>query len=131
MPPQNIRELSLDRLRLPKIYPKLSFINPRLFENTKPYDITGSLAPNQEHLRTNLKAAPQEMGISDIRGFENCLDINETGFEFAFCPTDCTFSEDGIEAYLQETSEWVKKRLNATYSVCFAYKVESNMYDTI
>lgn len=110
---------------LPRIHVALPFIDRDVYSETKPYDISGSLEPAQEHLRTNLKIAPHTVGVQDVRGFEQYLNVDKTGFEFARCPTKCSFAEETIEPYLQETAEWVKQRLNATHSICFAYKVYS------
>jgi hypothetical protein len=123
------QQLLPETVELPKTHVALPFIDRNVYSETKPYDISGPLESAQEHLRTNLKIDNHKVGVKDVRGFEHCLNINNTGFEFALCPTKCSFAEEKIEAYLQETAEWVKQRLNATHSICFAYKYRNSAHE--
>jgi hypothetical protein len=118
---------------LPVTYGILNFINRNALQNEKPYTISNPLSLDQEHLRTNIRTIGHSVGFRDLRGFEHLLSVEKNGFEIVKFPVSVSLDNlaregNSLENYLKECADWTKRRFNAKYCFCYAFKV---FYDSI
>lgn len=97
------------------------------YEETKPYYISGSLSDGQEDFRTNIQYhSLKKVPLFNLRGQEHRLSIEKHGFEIIKVPqaiscldVKCTQREE----YMEEVAKIVKRRLDATFVLCYDSKV--------
>lgn len=122
---QSLNTSNIPSQRVPFVY----IANASKWESEKPYYISGPLAPQQEHLRTNLEYERDEQTVYDLREIKtNTPTIENDGFELVSynCPVSVsldTGEKDQTADYLVATSEWLQNRFGADRVLCYAYRV--------
>ena len=99
------------------------------YETTKPYYISGPLKQGFEEARTNIKYQElKRVPLFDLRGQERGLSLEKHGLEILDIPADIErLDVKAVEAqreeYMERMAETVKKRLGASFVLCYNYKV--------
>jgi hypothetical protein len=115
----------------PKTLASFSFIeNLPLYDHEKPYYLNCDLPAEQEQFRTNLRYVKvDQIPVSDVRGCEQILSLEEHGIEVAKFRPDtlltAPWAELPIEPYLREVAQWLKSKLGAHSVLPYNYKVFS------
>ncbi|KAG7287563.1 hypothetical protein NEMBOFW57_007075 [Staphylotrichum longicolle] len=113
---------------LPESHISLSFLEdlPE-YDETKPYYFSGPLPEEQEELRTNIRYQTlNRIPLLNLRGQEHKLDVEKHGFEIIKVPESILRLDvrgAGRGEYMEKMAGAVKRRLNATFVVCYNYKV--------
>jgi len=111
---------------LPNVLGSFTFVkdDPKhLFE--EPYEVTGLLPPEEEHMRTNLSYEVHEMPVYDLRTKLDSLSLEVDQFEFSSQP-DLPSSLDtaeGLQAYLLALLKLMKDRFQTKEVVMYNYAV--------
>ena len=97
------------------------------FDQEKPYHFGGPLAPDQEHLRTNITYEKREgIPLRDLRGLPNSATLEAHGFQFLNHQTQFTagFNEDDVvQSYVLETLDLLKEFLGCDTVLCYDSRV--------
>lgn len=113
---------------LPVIRSQFEFIKEVLYKEEKPYFCGASLPPEKQHLRTNEVFDTIETNITDLRGYENLLSLDEHLVQFVehdskYVGGNGLSTPENLLGYINETSGLIKAVLGADQCVCYSYRV--------
>jgi hypothetical protein len=112
-----------------------------LYQREKPYTLHGFPDIPAEQ-QTNCEYEEiSDIEAHDLRGSTDMPVLEEQGFEYLIAPSHCNlsastfeqdlpsdYSVDPVSAYLQETMDIVKEKLNASLAVTIDWRVGSNYH---
>lgn len=98
-----------------------------IYNETKPYYISGVLSEDQEKFRTNLEyELLPGVPVYNLRGEEDKLSLEKHGFQILGIPdsiANLDIRGSSKEVYIREMSERVKVLLNASFVLCYDCRV--------
>ena len=97
-----------------------------IYQTETPYEAIGTLPPEEEHLRSNLKWEERDVPVHDLRQHVDSLSIETNGFEF-LQPKELTTldwdSEKAVVDYLTSLLKFLKERFHTDDVIIYNYNV--------
>ncbi|KAK0616845.1 hypothetical protein B0T14DRAFT_568417 [Immersiella caudata] len=115
---------------LPHFVGRATFIKDRpVFATEQPYEVVGTLPPEQEHLRRNTEFELGDIPVYDLRQDFEAPSLDTHGFEFLRRPELSAFdigSEDGLKDYLRAVLAFLQERFQTTDILVYNYNVRNS-----
>jgi hypothetical protein len=122
-----IPQASLNFVDLPCTQANFRFVKDSpLYQTEIPYEVVGTLPPEEENLRSNLKWEGHEVPVHDLRQHASSLSIETNGFELIRRKELSVFdldTETGFADYLSAVLKFLKERFCTDDVIIYNYNV--------
>jgi hypothetical protein len=100
-----------------------------LYATEKPYQVVGTLPPEQEHMRSNLTFEERDqIPVYDLRNVALSLSLDLHGIEIVEQVGLSAFdlgNETDLKAYLDQVVQLLRQRLSAEIVIIYSYNVST------